>query len=376
MRSPRPAEVVVVGGGAIGLSIAWRAALAGSQVTLIDAEPERRATLAAAGMLAPVTEVHYGEEELLQLNLLSAAIYPEFIAELEDLTGMDTGYRRSGTMLVARDGDENAALDELFAFQLRLGLEVKRLRASECRAEEPALARTVRGGILVEGDHQIDNRALAGALAEACRSSGVDLVRAEVRSVESEGDRVSGVRLADGSSIPSGQVVLAAGAWISAIEGLPDDVVPPVRPVKGQLLHLRGTVPPVRRNIRGLDVYLVARPDGRVVVGATVEEQGLDSRVTAEAVYTLLRDAYELVPGIVDLEFVETVVGFRPGTPDNAPIIGGTAIEGLIFATGHYRNGILLTPITGRAVAELVTTRKTPTEIEPFAPARFKKAVS
>ena len=367
-------DVVVAGGGAIGLSIAWRSALAGMSVTLVDGAPERSASRAAAGMLAPVTEVHYGEESLLRLNLTSASIYPDFVAELESATGMDTGYRRCGTMLVARDADENAALDELFAFQLRLGLEVARMRGADCRTEEPALARTVRGGILVEGDHQIDNRALVTALTEACRRAGVGFVHQTVRAIDSDSGRVTGVRLADGDQVACDRVVLATGAWTASIGDLPVDALPPVRPVKGQLLHLRGAIPPVRHNIRGLDVYMVARADGRVVVGATVEEQGYDERVTAEAVFNLLRDAYELVPGIVDLELVETVVGFRPGTPDNAPVIGETDVAGLIVATGHYRNGILLTPITARAVTELLTTGRSPAEIERFAPTRFREA--
>jgi glycine oxidase len=365
--------MIVVGGGVIGLSIAWRCARQGLSVTLVDPDPERSASRAAAGMLAPVTEVHYGEERLLDLTLGSSQMYPDFVGEIEEASGLGTGYVRCGTMIVALDADENAALDDLFAFQLRLGLDVARLRASECRVEEPGLARTVRGGILVEGDHQVDNRALVDALAEACRGRNVAFVHGEVSSIDIENDAVTGVRIADGTRIATARVVLATGAWTSAIGGLPEGVLPPVRPIKGQLLQLKGTVPPVRRNIRGHDVYLIARPDGRLVVGATVEEQGYDARVTTEAVYTLLRDAYELVPGIIDLELTEMVVGFRPGTPDNAPIVGATQVEGLIAATGHYRNGVLLAPITARAVAELITTGRLPSEMEPFSPARFRE---
>jgi glycine oxidase len=371
----------VIGGGAIGLASAWRIAQRGGRVVIVDDAVGRGASWAAAGMLAPVTEVHPGEEALLQLNLESSALYGDFSAELEDVGGQNVGYRRCGTLLVARDRDDNAALEELYRFQLRLGLAVERVRSSDCRQLEPALATNVRGGILVEGDHQIDNRALVTALEEACVRSGVRFVRARATSVEVEHDRIAGVTTNEDTTIECDRLVLAAGVWSGRLEGVPDEVRPPLRPVKGQLLHLRGvpgkpspTALLSGRNIWGIDVYIVVRGDGRVVVGATSEEQGFDQTVTAGGVFGLLRDAYELAPGIAELELTETIAGLRPATPDNAPIIGTTALEGLVVATGHYRNGILLTPVTALAVAQLVGGEPPPEAIEAFSPERFEPA--
>jgi glycine oxidase len=368
-------DTVVVGGGVIGASIAWRAAQRGLAIAMVDPHPGRGASWAAAGMLAPVTEVHYGEEDLLALNLESSASYRQFVAELSEASGRDPGYAECGTLTVARDADDNAALESLFEFQRGLGLEVERLRGRECRRLEPALAPSTRGGILVSGDHQIDNRALVDALLIAAERSGVHVVRRRVTGVELEKERVAGVRLADGERIGCSSVVLAPGATTAPVEGLPPGVAPPVRPVKGQLVHLRGPAETrlATRNVRGLDAYIVTRSDGRVVIGATVEERGFDERVTAGGVHDLLRAGFELLPGVTELELVETSVGLRPGTPDNAPILGKTEVEGLVIATGHYRNGVLLTPITSAAITELLVTGEAPKLIEPFSPRRFSK---
>jgi glycine oxidase len=367
----------VVGGGAIGLGIAWRAALAGMTVTLVDEAPGRGASWAAAGMLAPVTEVHYGEQALLQLNLAAAARWPGFAAELEEASGRPVGYRPAGTLAVARDADDNAALEDLYQFQLRCGLEVERLRSRECRQLEPGLAPSIRGGVLAPGDHQVDNRALVEALLAACQRAGVRLVEARATGLTVEGDRVTGVVLAGGERLTAGMVVLAAGCWSGGLGGLAGEVLAPVRPVKGQLLYLRGPAdrPLCSRTVRGLEVYVVPRGDGRVVVGATVEEQGFDTRVTAGAVHDLLRAAMELLPDAAELELVETVVGLRPGSPDNAPLLGPAGPEGLVVATGHYRNGILNTPTTADTIAELLATGQVPEMIAPFSPGRFAENV-
>jgi glycine oxidase len=382
----------VVGGGVIGLGIAWRAATAGLSVTVVDEAPGRGASWAAAGMLAPVTEVHYGERPLLGLNLAAAARWPGFAAEVEEASGRSVGYRPGGTLAVARDADDNAALEDLYRFQLRCGLEVERLRGRECRQLEPGLAPGIRGGVLAAGDHQVDNRALVEALLIACRRAGVRMVAGRVAELAVEGDRVGGVVLAGGASagdggpapslaagetLAAGTVVLAAGCWSGGLGGLAAESLPPVRPVKGQLLYLRGPAdqPLCSRNVRGLEVYVVPRGDGRVVVGATVEEQGFDTRVTAGAVHDLLRAAMELLPDVAELELAETVVGLRPGSPDNAPMLGPAGPEGLVVATGHYRNGILLTPVTADAVAELLATGRVPELIAPFGPSRFAGGV-
>ena len=366
-------DVVVAGGGVIGLAIAWQSAVRGLSVVVADPHSARGASWAAAGMLAPVTEVHFGEERLLELNLESHARFPAWAEELNEASGQDCGYAETGTLVVARDADDNSVLNQLFDFQKRLGLQVERLRGRECREIEPALAPSTRGGILSRGDHQIDNRALLDALLTACERAGVRSVGRRVARVDLSSGRVVGVRLDDGERISCPTVVVAAGAHSARIEGLPPEVVPPVRPVKGQLLHLRGT-PKERlepRTIRGLDAYFVVRPDGRVVLGATVEEQGFDERVTAGGVHELLQAGFELVPGITELELVETSVGLRPGSPDNAPMLGPTTVEGLVLATGHYRNGILLAPVTGWAIGELLATGSAPDSITPFSPLRF-----
>jgi glycine oxidase len=373
------ADVVVVGGGLIGLSLAWRSRVLGLSAVVVDPNPGAAASWAAAGMLAPVTEVHYGEEPLLQLNLASARRYPSFVEELEDLTGATVGYRTCGTLAVAADRDDLALLDELHGFQQRLGLDVERLSSRECRTLEPALSPSVRGGLFVAGDHQVDNRMLGAALIAACERSGVIIERHSVDRVLVDGDRAGGVSLDDGRSINAGAVVLAAGCWSGRVEGIPPDARPPVRPVKGQILRLQGPVEPpflthnVRGIARGSHVYLVPRASGRIVVGATVEELGYDTTVTAGGVHTLLRDAYELLPGISELALAETHAGLRPGTPDNAPLLGATVLDGLHAATGHYRNGVLLTPITADAMAELLATGTAPGLIEPFSPRRFAK---
>jgi len=382
---PSP-DAVVVGGGVIGLGIAWRAALAGMAVTVVDEAPGRGASWAAAGMLAPVTEVHYGERPLLSLNLAAAARWPAFAAEVEEASGLPVGYRPGGTLAVARDADDNAALEDLYQFQLRCGLEVERLRSRECRQLEPGLAPSIRGGILAAGDHQVDNRALVEALLVACQRAGVRMVRGRVAELAVQADRVTGVLLAGGGPVPSpadgetlaaGVVVLAAGCWSGGLRGLAAEALPPVRPVKGQLLYLRGPAdqPLCSRNVRGLEVYVVPRTDGRVVVGATIEEQGFDTTVTAGAVADLLRAALELLPDVAELELAETVVGLRPGSPDNAPMLGLAGPDGLVVATGHYRNGILLTPVTADAIAELLATGRAPEMLAPFAPGRFTGGV-
>lgn len=340
---------------------------------LIDGADDRSASPAAAGMLAPVTEVHFGEEDLLRLNLASVRAYPGFVASLEEASGLDVGFVECGTLVVARDADENLALKELFAFQQRLGLEVRRLDSRSCRELEPALSPRIRGGIDVPGDHQVDNRRLLAALRRACEEAGVRIVEGRAESLLVTAGRASGVALTGGEEIEASAVVVAAGAWSSTLTGL-GGASPPVRPVKGQLLHLRwsGDRPPVTRTIRGLDVYVVTRSDGRIVVGATMEERGFDTTVTAGGVYELLRDAHELVPDLVEASFVGAASGLRPATPDNAPLIGETSIPGLILATGHFRNGILLTPVTADAIASLLADGSPPAEVQPFSPRRFE----
>ena len=362
-------QAVVVGGGAIGLSVAWRAAERGVQVTVVDPNPAGGASRVAAGMLAPDTEVHYGEEALLSLALESSRRYPDFVAELEADTGQSTGYRACGTLAVARDGDDLAELHRVASYQERLGLTVERVRARDCRALEPALAPGIRGGVLVEGDHQVDPRRLLAALLAACRRASVELVQSRALRWEP-----GTLHLDSGPALTPDVIVLAAGAWSTRLEGLPAVLAALIRPVKGQLARLHGD-PFLSRNVRGLDVYLVPRADGEVVVGATVEERGFDPTVTTGAVHDLLRAAVELVPDVRELALVSTEAGFRPGTPDNAPLLGN-AEDGLVFATGHYRNGILLAPVTADAIADLLVTGALSAVAAPFAPSRFARSTA
>ncbi|MFH9228512.1 glycine oxidase ThiO [Streptomyces lydicus] len=374
-------DVLVIGGGIIGLVTAWRAAGRGMSVAVADPAPGGGAAYVAAGMLAAVTELHYGEQTLLGLNLASARRYPRFTEELEEAGGQRIGYRRCGTLAVALDADDRAHLRELHALQIRSGLDSQWLAGRECRRLEPMLAPGVRGGLRVDGDHQVDPRRLASALLVACERAGVVFHRSRAERLTVEGGRARGAELADGTRVSAGQTVLATGSRSAGLAGVPEEVRPPVRPVKGQVLRLRlpkvpaGSPPflsrTVRAVVRGNPLYLVPRGSGELVIGATSEELGFDTTVTAGGVYELLRDAHELVPGITELPLVESCAGLRPGSPDNAPLLGPTALPGLQLATGHFRNGVLLTPVTGDAMAEALATGSLPEEARPFSPQRF-----
>jgi glycine oxidase len=372
-----PTDVAVIGAGVAGLGVAWRAAQRGLAVTVLDPAPGSGASHVAAGMIAPVTEVAYGEEAVLGVHLASAGRWPRFAAELEEATGMSVGYRAHGTLAVAFDADDLRSLADLHAFQRSLGLDAEALASRECRDLEPALAPGVRGGLHVPGDHQVDTRPTWAALLAAAEGAGASLRPERVEGVVVEGDRAVGVRLGDGALLPATTVVLAAGSWSGGIIGVPPEAVPPVRPVKGQILRLRGPERPalLGRTVRGVvaggSVYLVPRADGRLVVGATVEEQGFDTTVTAEAVYELLRDALRLVPGVATLELVEASAGLRPGTPDNAPLLGPSLLDGLVLATGHYRHGFLLLPVTADGIGEYLASGVLPDDLAPLSPHRF-----
>jgi glycine oxidase len=368
--------VVVIGGGVIGLAVAWRAAQRGHAVCVLErGELGAGTSRVAAGMLAPVTEADPGELALLELGLHSARAWPGFAAELAAASGADPGLRRCGALVVARDGDEAAALERELALRLALGLDVERVLPSAARRLEPALAPALRLALAVPGDHAADPRALLLALTEAARRAGAQLrTGATVRSLRVGGGRVAGVRLADGELVAAEQVVVAAGAWSGAIEGLPDGARIPLRPVKGQILRLRDPRGPglLERIVRFEGGYLVPRGDGRYVLGATMEERGFDTTVTAGALYELLRDAGELVPGIHELVVEETAAGLRPATPDNAPVLGAAGeAEGLVWATGHHRNGILLAPVTADIVAGVLDGIAEPPA---FAPGRFARS--
>ncbi len=366
-------DAVVVGGGVIGLAVAWQAAREGLEVAVVDPDPGSGASHFAAGMIAPVGEAEFGEDAVIAVNQDSAARYPAFVAELEADSGMPSGYRRCGSLHVAVDADEHVALERQFRHRQELGLPVVRLTSRETRDLEPRLAPSIRSGVLVEGDHQVDPRAMVPALLEACARRGARIHRRR-GAVIVEGGRVAGVRLDGGERIDAARVVVAAGCWSGGVEGIPAADVPHVRPVKGQILRLRGEPGMITRTIRSSRVYVLPRADGRVVIGGTVEERGADTTVTAGAVLELLRDARALVPDVAELELVEASAGLRPGSPDNAPIVGDAITPGLVMATGHYRNGYLLTPATASAVSGALAGRPWPELTRPWRPERFHRA--
>jgi len=329
-------DISVVGAGLAGLSAAWRLAQRGARVTVHEAGTiGGGASRVAAGMLAPVAEAEVGDagRRLLELSLRSLESWPAYAADLRDATGVDVGLR-SGALLVARDADEAEALERELAFRRERGLPVERLLPTEARRREPALAPTLRLALDVPGDASVDPRLVVRALALACRALGVEIREAE--------------RVERLEALP-GRVVLAAGAWSAQLADVP------VRPVKGQLLRLRDPSGPglVERVLRFEGGYLVPRADGAYVLGATMEERGFDTTVTAGGLYELLRDAHELVPGLSELVVEETLAGLRPMTPDNLPLVEER--DGVILATGHGRNGVLLAPLTGELVAEMLS---------------------
>jgi glycine oxidase len=364
-------HIVIAGGGVIGLSIAWRAAQQGFTVTVADPAPGSGASHAAAGMLTPVAEAAYAEEHLLRLGLASLNRYPTFIEELTELTGQPSGFRRTGTLQVAYDHDDRAVIEETRQLQEKFGVAAERLTARECRELEPMLAPEINGGLFTAGDGSVDPRLLVSALLTAVAKAGVTLTRQLVTTV-----RPHEATLADGTTLTADWIVIAAGHASARLADIP------VRPVKGQILRLRGEpllTRCVRGIVRGARVYLVPRTPfpttggGELVVGATQEDMGADTRVTAGGVWELLRDARALLPGITELEFAEAVAGLRPGTPDNAPVLGPSGLDGVLLATGHFRAGVLLAPITADLITNFMTsnTKRVVETLQPFTLDRF-----
>jgi glycine oxidase len=375
------ADVLVIGGGIIGLAVAWRAAGLGMSVSVLERDRAGQgASHVAAGMLAPVAEAEFGSagRRVLELGLRSAGMWPAFAAELEDASGgTAVGLRSAGTLLVACDEDEARELERQIAFRDALGLRAERLRPSAARQREPALAPTLRLALEAPDDRSVDPRLVLAALHRACLSAGV-LVRehAPVAALDlgAAGDRVTGVTLRNGERLEGAHVVMAAGAWVGRIEGLSRGSQVPVRAVKGQILRLRDPAGAgmLERVVRFQGGYLVPRSDGRYVLGATVEERGFELAPTVGGVYELLRHANAVVPGVSELEIEELCVGLRPSTPDNAPAIGRCAVDGLIWATGHHRNGILLAPLTAELVVQALAGAQAQTPLlEACDPTRF-----
>ena len=371
-------DAVIVGAGVIGLSCAWRLARRGLAVRVLERDlPGAGASGVAAGMLAPVGEASWGEEDLLALGLRSHALWPSFAAELAEASGREIGFLGTGALHVALDRDEAEVLRRRFELMRSLGLEAEWLRATRCRALEPGLATAISAGISAPHEAALDPRRLVEALRVAAERAGADVrVGSEVAAVILQGGAARAVRTTDGTEHRGGAVVLAAGAW-SGSDLLPGGFSPPIRPVKGQILTLRAAAgsPVCERIVVSERVYMVPRGDGRLVVGATVEEKGFDLRVTAGGVHELLREAYRALPEIAEAELVETVAGLRPGSPDNAPIVGRSGVDGLLLASGHFRNGILLAPVTAEGIAAELAGGDPIEELKVADPGRFRLAV-
>jgi glycine oxidase len=368
-------KTVVIGAGVMGLGIAWRLAQAGCPVTVYDrAEAGRGASWAAAGMLAAAVETEPGEEKLLALTLESQRLWPDFAAQLEAASGISIDYRDEGTLVVALTRDDAEQLRFTYEFQRSLGLDLDWLSGSEARRREPHLRSGIAGAVLSLQDHQVENRLLGRALAEAARRAGAVLCeRCRIREVELADNRARGVVTERGYD-RADVVVLAAGAWSREIGGIPASHLPPVRPIKGQMLALRmNPKAPLLRHVMWLPRggYLVPRRDGRLIVGGTVEERGFDDSVTAGGLLALIEGAWRAVPTIEELPLDEVWVGFRPGSRDDAPILGPSGIDRLVVATGHHRNGILLTPITAQSISAYILTGRMPQSAMPFAAERF-----
>jgi glycine oxidase len=374
IRSSAHPRVAVVGAGVIGLGIGWRLRAAGCMVEVFDrGEAGRGASWAAAGMLAAGVETEPSEERLLALTLESQRLWPDFAREVEAASGCEIGYRDEGTLVVALTRDDAERLRFSYDFQRRLGIALEWLGPAECRRREPHLRPGLAAGVYSPRDHQVDNRKLVIALRAAFLAAGGRLhENAAVSEICVEQNRVRGLALGERRH-EADIVVLAAGAWSGGIAGLPEAARPPVRPIKGQMLALAmdPAAPLLRHVLWAPGIYLVPRRDGRLLVGATVEERGFDERLTAGGLLSLLDAAWRAVPSIEELPVIESWAGFRPGSRDDAPILGPSPVEGLVLATGHHRNGILLAPVTVEAVSRTVLTGEIAESIRPFGLDRF-----
>ena len=365
-----PQTIGIIGGGVAGLGPAWQLATRGWNVHLFERDTiGSGASRRAAGMLAPTSEVTFEEKQLLRIGQQSLQMYPDWIDELTAISGVDVDYRREGTLIVAVDRDDAEALEHLYQYHQRLGLDVERLVGDDARQLEPGLSPNIHYALFTPHDHQVDPIRLIDALGKAFVAAGGHLHEdTEVAGVELGDDGVRAIRLDDSTAIDTEAAVVAAGAWSPRLDGI-DDVLPHIRPVRGQMLAVElGSPPIIDRVVRAPDAYLVPKSDGRLLIGSTMEERGFDERLTAGGLFDILEGAWEAVPGIYDAPVVDTWTGFRPLTLANQPVIGPTAIDGLFLSVGHGRNGILLSAATGYGLAEAIDTGHIPDYLRPFAP--------
>jgi glycine oxidase len=371
--SSNTADVLVIGGGIIGCSIAWRLAQAGTKVTVLDrAEPGAEASSAAAGMLAPVGEM-LTPRTFSELCVASNSLYPHFVAEIEESSGHPTGYRSDGSLLVALDEELEEELAEVHRTQSAQGFALRPLTAAEVHERQTGLSPQVRSGLFVPGDHWVDNERLTRALVVACRRAGVRFEAGHaVDKFHTRGDHLAGVTAGNAASFTAKTYVLATGCWSGEVAaGLGIHV--PIIPCCGQMMEFEAPreLPYV---VRAGIHYLVPRPERRVLLGTTAEYTGFEKAVTAKGLHSILEGALRLSPQVSEFRFLRAWAGLRPDTADHLPILGYGEIENLVFATGHFRNGILLAPVTAEIIADIILKGSTDRLIEAYRPTRFKQS--
>jgi glycine oxidase len=363
-------DVAIAGGGVIGGAIALELSLAGMRVAIFDRQqPGQEASWASAGILSPAPESP-GMIAMVPLGKRSLSLYPEFVARIEELSGKSTGFRPKGTLEAFFSGDIKEKLSTIIALHHGLGLRAEPLRAEDARELEPALSEDVEAAVLRPDECSVDNRALTSAVLDAAKSSGAEIFSGNgARAIWREGNRCAGLILQN-EKVAAKWAIIAAGCFSAAIEGVANYA--PVRPAKGQMASLRIDDLEIQRVLWSENIYLVPRNDGRILAGATVEHVGFDKRTTAGGIQKILAAAIELVPGLANARIEETWAGLRPDSPDHLPILGPTDVDGLLMATGHFRSGILLTPITARLIREWITEERVSVDWDRFSPLRFQ----
>ena len=363
-------DAVVAGGGVIGAAIALELAEAGLKVGVFDAQqPGREASWASAGMISPVPE-SVALAPLLPISMASVQRYPEFIARVEELSGSKVGYRKEGALDVFLDDEKQSEITQILGQHRKAGLQAEALSGQQACELEPALTAEIRAAVLRPYEASLDNRLFTEATLEAARRKGVEIHAGNgAKALLTDGRVCKGLQLASGS-VEARWTIIAAGCFSAGIEGARDYA--PVTPAKGQMVALRCEAVKLRRDLWNGHLYLVPRTDGRIIAGATVEYEGFDRSVTAAGMKKILTGAISLVPGLEKARVEETWAGLRPDTPDHLPILGPTDQEGLLIATGHFRSGILLTPITAQLIREWVTTEKVSVDWAAFSPMRFQ----
>ena len=365
-------DAVVAGGGLIGASIAFELAAEGLSVAVFDAQhPGREASWASAGMISPAPESSE-MASLLPISMASVRLYPEFIQRVEELSGRTVGYRKDGALDLLPNGTGQAEIDEILALHHGAGLRAEALSGPEAREIEPALTGELRAAIHRPDEASLDNRLLTEATLEAARRKGAEIFPGNgAKALWTDGARCKGLQLQNGR-VETRWTVIAAGCFSAQIAGVA--AYAPVTPAKGQMMALRCNSVNLRKDLWSGHMYLVPRHDGRIIAGSTVEYEGFDRNVTVAGMRKILSGAISLVPALESARIEETWAGLRPDTPDHLPILGPTDLDGLLIATGHFRSGILLTPVTARLIREWVTTQKVTEDWAPFSPMRFQQA--